>query len=167
MTITPVILGCAIAFLMLIVIAYCSESCYHSDKMIQVVMTICAAFVCFFLAETDFHTSGVLTVVSAGCVFSYMAWPRFVSREEVRIVWETMEFIANTIVFMLAGLLWGERLMERWGYLTVTDFGLLIALYIVCMASRGLMVFLLSPLMSLVGQKVTWQESVAVAWAGL
>merc|ERR1719323_2003979 len=107
--------------------------------MIQVVVTISVSFLCFFLAEVEVHTSGVLAVVSAGCVMSYAAWPNFASRETMLIVWEAIEFIGNTIIFILAGLLFGHRFFNRREHLAPLDFAWLGLLYLAVTAIRAIM----------------------------
>jgi NhaP-type Na+/H+ or K+/H+ antiporter len=167
MTVTPILLGTSIAFGFLIIIAWCSESSYYTDAMIQVILTICCAFFCFFIAETQCSTSGVLTLVSAGCIFSYVAWPRFVSREVIKTVWEALEFIGNTVVFTLAGMLWGIRVMNRVEHLELVDVGWLFLLYLAATATRAAVVVIFWPVLNMCGQEITWQESVVVVWAGL
>mmetsp|Transcript_2828 Transcript_2828/g.6619 ORF Transcript_2828/g.6619 Transcript_2828/m.6619 type:complete len:881 (-) Transcript_2828:125-2767(-) len=167
MAVVSVILGVFLAFLGLAIISWCAESNYHTDSMIQVIVTICLSFLCFFLAENECETSGVITVVSAGCVFSYVAWPRFVSKETMRTVWEALEFVGNTLIFLLAGLLFGHKCFARTSVLNGRDVGYLFLLYIVVTAIRAFMIVFLWPILNLVGTKLTWQESVVMVHAGL
>jgi len=167
MFVVSVVLGCFLAFIGLMIISWCAESNYHTDTMIQVVVTICLSFLCFFLAENECGTSGVLTVVSAGCVFSYMAWPRFVSRETMRTVWEALEFVGNTLIFLLAGLLFAHKCLSRSPVLQWRDLGCLILLYIVVTVIRGIMIVSLWPILNLLGARISWQEVVVMVWSGL
>lgn len=168
MTVVAVLVGIAVAAGTLVVISWCSESNYHTDVMIQVVMTIVCSFLCFFLAETEASTSGVIAVVSAGFIFSYVAWPRFVSRESMIVVWEALEFLGNTLIFLLAGLLWGSKVTERMSdYLEPSDFGWLVVLYIFLALIRAFMMVAFLPVLNRCGQEVTWQECVVTVWAGL
>lgn len=167
MALLSAVLGAFLAFVALTIISWCAESNYHTDAMIQVVVTICLSLLCFFLAENECETSGVLTVVSAGCVFSYVAWPRFVSKETMRTVWEALEFVGNTLIFLLAGLLFASKCLSRSHALQWRDLGYLILLYIVVTLIRAVMIILLWPILQLVGARMTWQEAVVMVWAGL
>jgi len=167
MAVVSILLGVALACAGLIVISWCAESNYHTDAMIQVIVSVTISVLCFFLAENEFSTSGVLTVVSSGCVFSYVAWPRFVSKETIRTVWEAIEFMGNTIIFLLAGLLFSSTCLSRSGYLRWSDIGWLLVLYIVVTLIRMVMVLLLWPFMNMCGQKITWQEALVIVWSGL
>merc|ERR1719253_1402246 len=113
MTLTAMVIGLAAATLAIVIIGACSNGRFHSDAMIQVVTTISCSYLCFFVAENELSTSGILSLVAAGYGMAYGAWPRFVSREVVEIVWEAIEFVGNTIVFLLAGLLFGDSFMSR------------------------------------------------------
>jgi NhaP-type Na+/H+ or K+/H+ antiporter len=103
------------------IVGWCSQTMYHTDPMIQVVVTICCAYASFIIAEDQqlpFGTSGVLTVVCAGAVFAHYGQPRFVSRETIHTIWEAIEFVGNTTIFLLAGLLFGHRVLIRHEHLT-------------------------------------------------
>jgi len=103
MTLTSVVLGAIFGCLACLVIGLCAEENYASDSMVQVVVTLCCGYLAFFLAESEFATSGVLTTTTSGLIVAYTAWPCFASRETMKTVWETIEFIGNTLIFLLAG----------------------------------------------------------------
>jgi len=140
-----------------------------------VAVTICCAFLSFFLAETELSTSGVLCVVSSGLVFAYAAWPRFTSRETIHTVWEFIEFVGNTLIFTLAGLLFGDKcvryLYENMGSaetkLEWIDFFWLIVVYFGATVIRALMIMFLLPLLNCVGQRITLKEALVIVWSGL
>jgi NhaP-type Na+/H+ or K+/H+ antiporter len=167
MIVTAVLIGIGCALLFLTIISWCSEANYGTDKMVQVIMTIACAFLTFFIAETEASTSGVLATVSSGIVFAYVAWPRFVCRETVHTVWEALESLGNTVIFVLAGLLWGSEVLNNSSYLSGSDLGWLIVLYLFLTVLRGSIIFGLRPLMNLCGQTVTVQECIVCTWAGL
>jgi len=164
MTGIATILGVVLAGVALYIIAWCAETNYHSDAMIQVMTTICLGFTCFFMAENNVHTSGVLTVVSAGFVVSYAAWPRFASKETIHVVWES---IGNTMVFILAGLLFGHRYLTRQAHLEMMDFAWMFLLYVAMMLIRAVMVLVLWPILNLIGPRISWREYLVIVWSGL
>jgi len=169
LTLLAVVLGAVIASVFLVVIFGTASSGYHSDAMIQVAVTICCAFLSFFLAETELSTSGVLSVVSSGLVFAYAAWPRFANRETIHTVWEFIEFIGNTVIFLLAGLLFGDKCMKSYYTrdLELTDLWWLLVVYLAATVIRTVMMALLLPLLNCMGQRITWKEALVMVWSGL
>merc|ERR1719408_325476 len=104
--------------------------------MIQVVVTICCGYLCFFLSESELSTSGILSLVSSGFTLAYWAWPRFVSKEVVHTVWEAIEFVGNTMVFLLAGLLFADACLSRMDFILIGDLYWLLVMYLAAMVIR-------------------------------
>merc|ERR1719253_941339 len=115
-----IIIGFCIGFACVALISLCSEVLGQSDAMIQVVVTISCGYLAFFVSENEFSSSGVIATVSAGLVVAHSAWPLFVSRETVHIVWEAIEFVGNTVIFFLAGLIFMGTVLDR--HFGVQDF---------------------------------------------
>jgi NhaP-type Na+/H+ or K+/H+ antiporter len=167
MTITATVFGLACGTLAVIAIGICAEENYHSDAMIQVVVTICCGYLVFFIGEHELETSGVISTVCAGFVIAFAAWPRFVSKETMHIVWETIEFIGNTVIFFLAGLIFGNCVLSRWGFIGFSDVGWLFVLYFGLTLVRATMVGVLWVPLNLVGRRLQWQEGAVMVWTGL
>merc|ERR1711871_464349 len=141
--------------------------------MMQVVLTICCAYLSFILAEDQqlpFRTSGILTVVVAGAVFAHYGQPRFVSRETMHTIWEAIEFVGNTTIFILAGLLFGHRvLLSRHNHdITVHHDGWwCLLLYAASMVIRLVMVLVLWPFLNCLGRKIGFREVIVMSFSGL
>jgi len=142
---------------------------YHSDTMIQSAITVCCAFLSFFLAETYIETSGVLAVMTSGLMVAFLGWPRFVSKECISVVWEFTEFLGNTLIFLLAGLLFGHCVFSRRHSIGLgwADLGWLFAVYGAVMVIRGVVFIFFWPSLNCVGNTVKWQEVVVMIWSGL
>lgn len=123
MSFSSIVFGSLIGLAAVAIIGKCAEERFHSDPLIQVMITLCCAYLSFFLGESELATSGVLATVSAGFMVAYFAWPRFVSTEAIEIVWETVEFTGNTVIFFLAGLLFADTLLDSVGIIQAADFG--------------------------------------------
>jgi NhaP-type Na+/H+ or K+/H+ antiporter len=162
-------LGIVVAFTSQILIFTTAESKFHTDAMIQVTVTIAVAFLCFWYAENELRASGVLAVVFAGGVFSVYAWPRFASKEAVLLVWEAIEFLGNTMIFTLGGLLFGSGCFSHTDQdeLVIQDFALLILLYVGSLVIRGLMLLVMMPLLRITGDTITMNEAIVMTWSGL
>eukprot|EP00927_Polykrikos_kofoidii_P017109 TRINITY_DN17769_c0_g3_i2.p1 TRINITY_DN17769_c0_g3~~TRINITY_DN17769_c0_g3_i2.p1 ORF type:complete len:1276 (-),score=313.83 TRINITY_DN17769_c0_g3_i2:105-3932(-) len=167
MTLVAVATGFILGGLGCLLIMLCAEEGYYSDAMIQVVVTLVLGFMTFFAAESELSTSGVVTTVTAGLCIAYAARQRFVSRETVSTVWEAVEFVANTVIFLLAGLLFGTQVMERLSAIDFHDLHMLVVLYLTMMLVRAIMVLLIWIPMNLCGKEVSWKEAVVMIWCGL
>ncbi len=80
----------------------------HADVTMQIATTFCCAYLSYFVGEQIFKASGVLSSVFSGLFLAYLVWPHVVSREAMENVWHTIEFIGNTLIFMMAGMIWGS-----------------------------------------------------------
>jgi NhaP-type Na+/H+ or K+/H+ antiporter len=139
----------------------------EGDGMCQVVLTILCAYCSFFFAESVFSTSGVLTTVTAGCVLASAGTPRLIEPHVVHHVWHVIEYIANTLIFLLAGLIVGRIIVERHDVIRPVDYWWLLGLYFGLVFIRGLGVTVMWPLLRLVGPAISWQEACVLTWSGL
>jgi len=167
MTLTAVILGAAVGMTTVYLVGRCAEENYHSDSMIQVVFAICCGYLTFFFAESELSTSGVLATVAAGVVFANSAWPRIVSRETMYTIWEAIEFIGNTLIFFIAGLIFGGICASRSEHITLADYGYLLLLYVIVTGIRALMIVIFWWPLNKTGTPIVWQEVVVMVWSGL
>lgn len=87
------------------------------DSLIEVTLTAVGAYGSYLIAE-NFQTSGVLAVVAAGLIFGNIG-PRGMSpttRLSLFHFWEFAAFLANSIVFLLVGLVIDlNAVVENWG----------------------------------------------------
>jgi len=167
MLFSSALLGGMVGGLAVLVIGKCAEQHYQSDAMIQTAITICCGYLAFFLGESEVATSGVITTVCAGFVLAHSAWPRFVSRETMHIVWETIEFIGNTLIFFLAGVIFGDIVLSRMSYIRPSDFGYLLLLYILVTLIRTSMILVFWIPLNLAGTPLTAKEGLVMVWSGL
>jgi len=160
------LIGAVAGFITIWFIGLSAEEHYHGDTMGQVVATICCAYLAFFLSE-EVGTSGVLALVTAGVVVASYGWPLFISRETLRIFWHSIEFVGNTVIFALAGLIFGGICFERRHIITVQDYYYLGILYLLCMLIRAAMVVILWLPLNLTGHRLSPQEGVVMVWSGM
>jgi len=140
---------------------------YEGDLMCQVVVTFCCAYISFFFAENELQSSGVLTLVTTGFIVASYAWPRFINRETIHTIWHMIEFVGNTVIFVLAGLIFGGICMDAYGAIGFLDVMALFVLYLSSMVVRGIMFFFLWLPLNMTGQRVTLMEGVVIIWAGM
>jgi NhaP-type Na+/H+ or K+/H+ antiporter len=139
----------------------------EEDNTVQVMLTILCAYVAFFLAESVFATSGVLTCVAAATVMANVGLQRISHLHTVEVVWNVFEYVANTLIFILAGLIVGGIVVERQDVITQQDYLWLFFLYLILLIIRAIVVFSCFPLLRVMGAGMTWQEAVVSTWSGL
>ncbi|GMH64529.1 hypothetical protein TL16_g03983 [Triparma laevis f. inornata] len=89
------------------------DSKLHEDNaLLQLSTTLSMAYLVFYVAEGIFGTSGVIAVVSMGMFFSEYSRGLVVSHEVLEAGWECFEFIGNTLIFSLAGLIVGKIVVD-------------------------------------------------------
>ena len=84
-----------------------SKRAIKTDGQLQIIITLAFAYFAFFVGEHVLHVSGVLSTVFAALVLARDARPHFVSFEALEHFWHSVEWVANTLIFMVSGLLFG------------------------------------------------------------
>lgn len=167
MTGTAVVFGAVLSVVTLLFMGRCSGGKYNSDAMIQVVVTVSCGYLAFFFAESELSTSGVIASITFGVVITNYVWPHVLSTDAMHTVWDAIEFVGNTVIFFLAGLIFGEICMEQGTRIGGSDMLYLCLLYVASMVVRTLVVACLWPMLNCLGMALSWQEVVVVAWGGL
>lgn len=134
------------------------------DVLIQIAITLCCAYLCFFTAQYVLEISGVLACCGAGAMLAWMAPPIILNHESMHNVWGMIEWCLNTLIFLLAGLIIGHRVL---GKVHAVDWLYMFMLYIVLLAIRAVTVTILYPFISTIGHRCTKTEAVFMSWAGL
>ena len=131
----------------------------EEDSIIQTMMTICAAYLSYFMAEQA-NGSGVLAVVVAGIIVAARAWPLLVAPEALEHTWEAIEHIANTLIFALAGVLTRKAAFGK--YIRPIDWAWSVVFYILVVGARAVMMLVFYPILSKIGYGMKKREAVFV-----
>ncbi|WP_421994968.1 Na+/H+ antiporter [Roseococcus sp.] len=111
------------------------------DPLLEVTLTFLAAFASYLLAEA-LGISGVLAAVTAGIMVG-QAQHRFTARtrQEARSVWNFVEFVLTSLIFILIGLQLKDILtrLEGRGVWELIGLGVLVSLALI--ASRFVWIF--------------------------
>jgi NhaP-type Na+/H+ or K+/H+ antiporter len=134
------------------------------DTTIQIAITFCTAYLVFYTAEWECEISGVLACCGAGCMLAWKAPPLILEPETMHHVWGMIEWAANTVIFMLAGLIIGKESIHR---VEAIDWLYLLILYLVLSIIRVIVVTILYPGIKHTGLKCSFKDAVFVSWAGL
>ena len=134
------------------------------DTTIQIAITITCAYLIFFTAQYVLLISGVLACCGAGIMLAWLAPPIILSHETMHNVWGMIEWVLNTLIFLLAGLIIGNRVIDK---VAAVDWMYVVVLYILLMVVRAFTIALLFPWISTIGHKCTRNEAIFMSWAGL
>ena len=123
-----------------------------------------SAYLVFFTAQYVLEISGVLACCGAGVMLAWLAPPIILSHETMHNVWGMMEWVLNTLIFLMAGLIIGNRVLQD---VAPMDWLYVVLLYIILMVVRAFTIALLYPWISTIGHKCTRNEAIFMSWAGL
>lgn len=133
------------------------------DHLLEVALTIVAAYASFLLAE-HFTGSGILATLTTGMLLGNLGtrWGYFSEAGDraVRSTWEFITFLANSLVFLLIGLAEGH---EDFKGLWWTAGGAVIAV----LAGRAAAVYPVCALFSRGPNRVDLTQQHALVWGGL
>lgn len=136
----------------------------NSEEMVQNSVIILAAYLTFILSQYYLGVSGVIALVAFGLTVTYVGKPRLKPQVNTFMehFWELLTYIANTLIFILVGVVIAEKVDFSWGAL-----GVLIFIYIALNLIRFAMIMLLYPVMKRLGYGLTKRESAILTWGGL
>ncbi|EKX31111.1 hypothetical protein GUITHDRAFT_91269 [Guillardia theta CCMP2712] len=150
------------------------------DPIQDTIVTVCTAYLGFYVAESGAGVSGVLTVVTIGIMMAGYGNTSINTEEAAHMlhaVWSIVVFCADTTIFVLAGAIIIERgFIAREDAFSGSDWGYLIALYLCLLAIRAFMVVICSPYFrnygyGLQSRTCSWEKFVKnmfiVTWGGL
>ena len=134
------------------------------DEAVQNSVIIVSSYITFILAQSFLDVSGVIALVAFGLTITYVGRPRL-KPEVNRFMdqfWELMSYIANTLIFIIVGVVIAMKIELSW-----TSLGLLFLVYVGVNVVRMLVILILYPIMKKTGYGLTFRESFILAWGGL
>ncbi|KAH6926392.1 hypothetical protein HPB50_018099 [Hyalomma asiaticum] len=136
-----------------------------NDSVIEITITLSSAYITYYLAETVLQVSGVLAVVALGVVISANKVSISPEVEEfVHSFWEMLSYLANTLIFIIVGIVITERSVS---FIEKNDLFLILITYIAITVFRLLMIGMLSPILTRLGYGLKWQDAIIMTWGGL
>nr|ACZ57357.1 plasma membrane Na+/H+ antiporter [Zygophyllum xanthoxylum] len=142
-----------------------------NDTVIEITLTLAVSYVAYFTAQEGADISGVLTTMTLGMFYAAYARTAFKGdgQESLHHFWEMVAYIANTLIFILSGVVIAEGVLSNhnvfqnngvaWGYLAL--------LYVFVQVSRTIVVCILYPFLRYIGYGLEWREAVILIWSGL
>ncbi len=144
------------------------------DTLLETTLSFLACFASFFAAEAV-HVSGVIAVVTTGIMMGQAQYQAFSARTrlEARAVWNFVDFILTSLVFILVGLQLREILHALSGRDAWAIGGVALTLSAVLIASRFVWLFpatwapRMIPSLRHADPVPPWQHTVIIGWAGM
>lgn len=136
-----------------------------NDAMIEITVTVACAYLVFFIAEELFHVSGVVGIVALALLFASVGRTR-ISPEVggfLHHFWELMAYVANTLIFLLVGIVIADRVQ----FPTMEACAVLGLLYVCALLIRGGTIAMFSPLLGRIGIGINREKALVLAWGGL
>lgn len=137
-----------------------------NDPMVEITLTLIAAYASMLLAEALLHVSGVLAIVTTGILLAGPGRTR-ISPEVTHFLhefWEMLAYVANTLIFFLVGVLVAANL----GTATASTLGIAALAYLGIVLIRFTIVFASLPLANrMVRHPVDRARATVMAWGGL
>ncbi len=143
-------------------------SCVFNDPVAEIAMTLLLAYGTFILCEVEAEVSGVLAVVFLGLWLSFYGRGKISPSVSSSLdnFWVMLEFIANTIIFFVTGLIVvGQGLTSE--YIKGADWGYMIFLFLWLILVRWLILILSWPVFQCGQYSVSWQQLLVINHAGL
>ena len=133
-----------------------------NDALVEISVIIGAAYLTFFVAEHFFHVSGVLALVSLGLMMAGIGRTRISPEVEhfMHEFWEVAGFIANTLLFIIVGVVIAERSEPTW-----EDLIVLLLVYIGVHIVRAIVIAMFYPVMKKAGYGLPVKDAYVV-WYG-
>ena len=167
-----IIIGYAFGYLMVF-----AHGKIKNNAIVDTSLSLLSPYIAYLFAER-FHMSGVLAVVSAGLYISWMSREVFSSQARLRttVVWETIIFLLNGIIFILIGLQMPALVkdLSAGSLIRLIGYGLIISA--VTVVIRILWVFAgayfstiysrKNKNLSLPEEEISWKNVLIVAWTG-
>jgi len=134
------------------------------DEMVQNSVIILDAYITFILAQGTLHLSGVIALVAFGLEMTYNGKIRFSPKanEFTEKFWELASFIANTLVFIIVGVIIAVKVRLSWQSIAVM-FGVYLGINLI----RTIVTFIFFPIMKRIGYGLSVRDAVILSWGGL
>jgi NhaP-type Na+/H+ or K+/H+ antiporter len=131
----------------------------HNNFVLEVNTTIFGSYLIFFLAEsTPLHVSGILAIVALGLYMTRSGKLRISAESEhsVHHVWGYIGFVAETVIFILTGLIMGQRAVSDTVIGGWDVFKLVLGTYPILHVIRFVIIMMFWPCLAKLGYGLTF-----------
>ena len=140
-----------------------------NDPIAEITVTLTAAYSLWTLSDEVLSVSAVLAVLFFSMFFGLYG-RHFVSTKSSRafdFFWSWVDWVANTLIFFLAGLIIVSEISTQGDNITGKDWGMAFSLYFLLIPIRAIGVLLLWPILSYGTYGMCFKDAIVLSWAGL
>ena len=138
-----------------------------NDSQVEITITVFSCYLCFYIAEIEFHASGVLACVFLGLVLSKYKLAISPSIEEsLHHVWEILGYIATTLIFVFGGIIIVDGVINE-RQINLNDTLYLIIIYIFIHITRAISLMILWFPLAKTGYGITFKDTIILSVGGL
>ncbi|XP_064602724.1 LOW QUALITY PROTEIN: sperm-specific sodium:proton exchanger-like [Liolophura sinensis] len=138
-----------------------------NDALVEITITLASTYITYYIGDVFLGVSGVIAVVVLGVVVS--GGKANISPEvEVFLhrFWEVLAYLANTLIFILVGLVIQEKAIHD-GEIEEMDAFYGVVLYFGVNVIRFMVLGLLMPILRHIGYGLSVKEMVVMTWSGV
>ncbi|XP_067396515.1 solute carrier family 9 member C1-like [Emydura macquarii macquarii] len=107
--------------------------------------------------------SGVISLTVLGILLDSVSFSPGVDEFIFRF-WSMLTFLAHVLIFIIIGVVIAENTFP---YVTIRDLFYILTLYLALNLIRGLVILLLSPLLTRLGYGFNWRWGAVIVWSGM
>lgn len=140
-----------------------------NDPTLEVNLTVFGAYLLFYTAESVLKVSGILALVALGLYMTRSGKTRISSASEhaMHYIWGMIGFVAETIIFMLTGVIVAIQVLKADTVIGINDYWKLLVLYLCLHVIRFSIVYSSGWFISLIGYKLDTRQMAVLSYGGL
>jgi len=171
MSVGGVVVGALFGVALIFLLHELDRKMERQFDILQVVLSLTTAYLCFFFCDQNLDVSGIMAVATCGLVVNRFGKGMVNDEELMHSYMVLAEYLLNTLLFALGGLLWGaisfENKKDDHPMIKGDDYGWLLVFYGLMVVIRFFQVGLFYPLYSRIGLHSNPKEATFFAFAGL
>lgn len=140
-----------------------------NDSIAEITVTLTAAYSLWTLSDQILSVSAVLAVLFFS-MFLGMYGRNHISSKSVKpfdFFWSWVDWVANTLIFFLAGLIIATEISNQNELISGKDWGMAISLYFLLIPIRIISIIILFPILSYGRYGLKLKDMVILSWSGL
>ena len=140
-----------------------------NDALSEITLSITAAYSLWVLCDDVLGVSGVLALVFFSVAIGAIG-KNHISRSSAhnfKFIWEWIDWVANTLIFFLAGLIIAAEISRKSNDINGQDWGYTFALFFLLLVIRFISIVILYPILAYGRYGVQLKDVIILTWSGL
>jgi len=140
-----------------------------NDALSEITLSITAAYSLWVLCDDVLGVSGVLALVFFSVTIGAIG-KNHISRSSAhnfKFIWEWIDWVANTLIFFLAGLIIAAEISKKSNDIDGQDWGYTFALFFLLLVIRFISIVILYPILAYGRYGIQLKDMIILTWSGL